>query len=439
MNPVKNEKNEGQSYWTQSERYLWLAVLFSGTSILYFARVAMPITMPTVAREYSWNKVDSGIILSCFFWGYALTQVPGGNLSDSMGGDYVLFVAAIGWSLLTFCTPDLIHIFGGPIGVIWPIVLGRSILGLCQGVHFPSVSSLLSKKLRTAEKTFFLSFVFTGAPVGMLLNGSLGSYMLNRFGWQSVFRCAGVLGLTWAVVLRYIMLTYKKASSSKECEDGKIEIESKVPVMKNSVPWGILFQSPAFWCMLFAHFAETNTFFIMMSWLPIYFSEVFPGGKGWIFNVVPWIICPVFGLIGGWVAQQLIIKGWGITLVRKLFEGCGLYPTSLLLILIGYQSSYIGALVSLAVAMGLTKLTLSGVVANPLDIAPTCAGTVYGMMNTMGAIPGFLGVYITGYILEIFQSWKMVFNFTACLNIIFCSFFLIFGTAKPIVPMSGVS
>lgn len=54
-------------------------------------------------------------------------------------------------------------------------------------------------------------------------------------------------------------------------------------------------------------------------------------------------------------------------------------------------------------------------------------------MNTIGALPGFVGVSLAGYILETTKSWAIVFNQTAG----FCFFgyivYFLFGTGKQIV------
>lgn len=54
-------------------------------------------------------------------------------------------------------------------------------------------------------------------------------------------------------------------------------------------------------------------------------------------------------------------------------------------------------------------------------------------MNTAGAIPGFVGVYIAGYILESTQSWSSVFNQTALVCVFGWATFTIFGSGKKIV------
>ena len=46
-----------------------------------------------------------GWILSAFFYGYILTQIPGGWLAERVGGKWVFGVGVVMTSLLTLLTP----------------------------------------------------------------------------------------------------------------------------------------------------------------------------------------------------------------------------------------------------------------------------------------------------------------------------------------------
>lgn len=56
-----------------------------------------------------------------------------------------------------------------------------------------------------------------------------------------------------------------------------------------------------------------------------------------------------------------------------------------------------------------------------------------GIMNMAGAIPGFIGVYMAGHILEVTKSWGAVFNQTAAVAVVGWVVYTIFGTGKQII------
>lgn len=59
--------------------------------------------------EYEWSESLQGIILGAFFWGYIVTQVPGGLLSEKYGGKYTLGLGILSTAIFTLITPITIH------------------------------------------------------------------------------------------------------------------------------------------------------------------------------------------------------------------------------------------------------------------------------------------------------------------------------------------
>lgn len=281
------------SVWNRSEKRMWFGTLWLGTCMLYSTRTTMPLLVPAVAGELRWSKTDSGTVLSSFFWGYTLTQVLGGYFSDRIGGQRVIYYAAIGWSLITLGMPHIL--LAAPKS--WPhsipfIVCVRILNGACQGVHFPSMISLTSQNLSAAERTSFFSLLMSGSAAGTLLTGIMGSFILDYFGWQFVFRIIGVLGLAWALTMRYyamsaerrrvinVSLPHRLCTNNRVGGGGSGGSGSGVGGIgspdDDAVPWLRLFGRTSFWACVLAHACQNNCFFVLLSWLPTYFHDEFP-------------------------------------------------------------------------------------------------------------------------------------------------------------------
>ena len=84
--------------------------------------------------EFEWNKQLQGFILSTYFVGYLITEIPGGWLSLKFGSKIVLAVALLIASLMTILLP-----FAARINVVLLIVC-RFIIGLAHGVVWPAFS-----------------------------------------------------------------------------------------------------------------------------------------------------------------------------------------------------------------------------------------------------------------------------------------------------------
>lgn len=55
--------------------------------------------------EFAWDEYRQGIILGSFFWGYVMTQIPGGRLAELFGGRKLLGYGILSTSVFTLLTP----------------------------------------------------------------------------------------------------------------------------------------------------------------------------------------------------------------------------------------------------------------------------------------------------------------------------------------------
>lgn len=237
----------------------------------------MPLLIPSVAAEKGWSKTDSGTILSSFFWGYTLTQVLGGYFSDKYGGQRVIYSAAVLWAVITFLMPELMAFPGkGDPWNITFVVLVRILNGSAQGVHFPAMMSVVSQNLGASERTSFFSILTSGGAVGTLVTGTLGSFLLDYFGWATAFRIFGIASLSWAIFLRHFTLSQDKSrivnlsDRLQWATDGEYSEE---------VPWLKLLTRSSVWACILTHACQNNCFFVLLSWMPTYFHDNFPHAK----------------------------------------------------------------------------------------------------------------------------------------------------------------
>ena len=73
---------------------------------------------------------------------------------------------------------------------------------------------------------------------------------------------------------------------------------------------------------------------------------------------------------------------------------------------------------------------IGGFNVNHMDVAPRHAGTLMGITNTAGTIPGIVGVAVTGLILEYTGSWDLVFQVTAGVTLFGMIFYLLFASGE---------
>ena len=421
---------EENSYWHKKEQLGWIIRLFILTAVLFAARVAMPVCATAMAQEFGWNKADLGVAMGTFFWGYVTTQVIGGYMADKVGGDKILCLSVSVWGILTLLTPHIAHIHFDFMSALGVLTLIRVLLGISQGVHYPSMMSLIAKKIHETERSFPTGIITSAANFGTVLCGGIGSIILEHHGWEVVFY---IIGFT-AIICAYSLFVVIQQPKSKV-----ISIDSMVYSYPNnlphstSVPWRLIFSKSPVWSLIFAHICMNNCFYIMLSWLPTFFHDFYPHEKGWIYNVIPWAMSIPASVLGGWLSDKLIKAKFDTGFTRKTMQIIAMTGSGFFATLLPYCTKFSHAVLCAGVSVSVLTFHHSGVLVNPQDIAPKYAGSVFGVMNAFGAIPGFIGVYCTGYILNVSNSWAAVFVVMATVNVIGVTVFAIWGTGKPIV------
>ena len=71
-----------------------------------------------------------------------MTQVLGGYVSDRIGGQQIMWIAAVGWGISTFFLPDVIRFFSMDGYAIEMIAFARVINGAFQGIKNSTISIL---------------------------------------------------------------------------------------------------------------------------------------------------------------------------------------------------------------------------------------------------------------------------------------------------------
>ncbi|KAI7998906.1 hypothetical protein LOK49_LG10G01412 [Camellia lanceoleosa] len=60
-----------------------------------------------MSHQFGWSSFVARLVQSSFFWGYTLSQLPGGWLAKTFGGRKVLEIGVLIWSLATALVPVL--------------------------------------------------------------------------------------------------------------------------------------------------------------------------------------------------------------------------------------------------------------------------------------------------------------------------------------------
>ncbi|MFH4978118.1 hypothetical protein AB6A40_004827 [Gnathostoma spinigerum] len=441
-----DEKFLCDKIWSKSECRQWTIMLFLGTCTLYASRVALPICATALSHEYLWNKSDSGTVLSCFFWGYAFTQLFAGTIADTVGGERVLRTTTFVWTFFTFFTPQLFDFSMKTSHPLFFVLVVRIATGIGQGFHLPCMASITSRHLTSTEKGRIFGICLAGSHLGTAVAGAVGSILLDIFGWRTLFHFVGLISFIWWLIFRHMTSSLTRGMQEKNLDAAKLTetpllltrqtslAKVVIPEKTEPVDWKKLLTHSAFWAAAVAQYSGANAYYTLFSWLPSYFADNFPSAKGVVFNVVPSLAIVVTSFTAPFLASKLCSRLRSMTIARRIMEGTSLASISVCLFLLTWTDRFLPALMIITLAMAARGLHHGGASVNACDFAPQHTGSVFGVFNTFSSVTGFIGVYIAGYILhKTSNNWSLVFIFTALQCVVGALVYSVLGTATRII------
>ena len=426
LNSTRNNISSLSAYskkkllWNGWQKIGWTFALFLGCLQVYCVRTSMSICISAMTDEFGWDKQMAGFALTSYFAGYLLTNIIGGYLADHKGGEKVMFYSTLVWSIFTLLIPALVNSVV-KLG-FKTVIVCRFLIGLSQGMFFPSLTAILAKSVSSEERSFVFSCTFSGSSIGTVITGLFGSLLMEKFHWSSVFYLFGITSFMWALLIKFLHWTKKDISLDPDNIRG----------IRKPIPWFTLFSNKSVLAMLFGYFSMSVSFYVFLSWSPTYFHETYPKSKAWLFNVLPYLASFLLSLGSGKVANMLIKCGFTLTFVRKLFGSLLLLGMSVFSLLLATTHSFETTLLVMTLNIGVNAFAASSVAINPQDLSPEQAGVLYGVANTCGALGGFLGVLIAGIILNSSGEWFKVFIMTSVISFLGFVVYLKYGSGKKV-------
>jgi ACS family sodium-dependent inorganic phosphate cotransporter len=414
--------------WPQ--RYTVVALFFLGTALCYIDRISISVAIIPLARHFGYNSAAQGLVLSAVFWGYLWTQLVGGWMADRFGGHRVLAAGVAIWSLATFVTP----LAAG--AAFSALVAARVLLGLGEGVNFPSIHSLTARWTLPSERARVLSVNYSGMYVGTVAALSASPLIITSLGWPALFYISGALGAAWVVVWMYMAADRPETSSRIGAAELELIMSLRTAAPRAvRVPWAAIAREKAVWAIVVAHFCSNFGFNILLLWLPTYLHHTFgvPLEQVGGYSIIPWIATFFTITFSGWLADALIARGLSVGTVRKSMQTAAFAIGAISLLAVPAAGSPAMAVALLTVAASANGIGTAAFGVNHLDVAPTYAGILMGISNTIATIPGIIGVAATGLIVQATRSFSAVFILIAAVYGLGMFFYLRWASGEQMI------
>jgi MFS family permease len=391
-------------------------------------RINISVTAPMIMKELGWDEAALGIILSSFFVGYTLLQVPGGWLADRFGGKLILSCGVLWWSLFTLITPLARSVTG--------MAAFRTLMGLGEGVNFPSIQSLTARWIPAGERSRVMGFILSGISVGNIIAFPLATWIMLTLGWRYVFYVFSVFGFIWCAF--WIRLAANRPEEHRTISAAELAyIQANRPPVASaaSVPWKDLLTRAPVWALIINHFCVSWGFFMFLTWLPTYLVKAhgFSIKEMGIYSMLPYIAMVIGSNGAGWLADYFIRRTGSITAVRKTVHSISLLCGAFFLILLASAETKTAAVTFISLALGMLSMTGSSTGPNAMDIAPRYAGTIMGMQTTAGNIAGVVVPLVVGMVVSLSGRWDLIFYLAAVVLILGMVIWDLFATGDQVI------
>jgi sugar phosphate permease len=407
-------------------------LLAFGVLVNFFDRINLSVSREALRDSFGLSLVAFGYLSSAFSWTYAVLQMPCGILLDRWGVRRVGRLSALLWSVSSFAAaiaPGLTWFFSA-----------RLLLGVSEAPTFPANAKALGYWFTREERSLATAITDAAAKFSSAIGVPLIGVLLFFFGWRWSFAATGFISFVYFVLFYAI---YRNPSEDKDLSndelqfmrEGGSQLEGHANA-GNGASLGYLLHQRKVYGLALGWGAYNYTFFLLLTWLPSYltFSLHMDLFRSVFYVSVPWLFATFTDLlVGGWVVDSLIQRGYDANRVRQTVLVVGM-AFGLAIFGAANAHSSRAALIWISIALGGLAAAAPVAWTVPSLIAPReSVGTLAGVVNLCGQIAAISAPIVTGYIVSATHSFASAFvTATAILLLGIAGYIFLLGRIEPI-------
>jgi ACS family D-galactonate transporter-like MFS transporter len=385
------------------QRWFIVLMCFLAVAINYIDRANLGVAVPLIKKEYGLDPAVMGLVLSGFFWSYALMQLPCGWLIDRFGSRATYTVATLIMSAATVATA-----FAG--GVV-SLFACRLVLGVGEAFCYPVNAKVTALWFRRSERGLATGLWASGSRVGSALTLPLVAFLIANFGWRAAFLVTGAIGLVWMVVWFAAYRDPEHHPAVRPDQVTALQNEYSVSAEQQKIRWADLFRYRTIWGMMIGFFCLNFVIYFFTTWFPSYLTEArgFSLEKLGTLGLLPGLAAIPAGWLGGYLSDYLFRRGWSLTAARKTCLVGGML-TSSVVALAAIVPGDMAALGLLSISYAGLAFAGANIWTLPGDVAPTQAhvASIGGIQNFASNIAGIALTTFTGLMVSLTKGSFLV-------------------------------
>jgi len=175
-----------------------LSVAVIGSFFTPFMGSSINIALPVIGKQLGMNAVSLGWVASAFLLASSMILVPVGRIADLVGRKKVYLTGVL---VFTVATTLCALSYTGSM-----LILSRALQGLGSAMMFTTSLALVLSVYPKERRGRAVGYVTGTTYVGLALGPSLGGFLTEYLGWQSIFYLMIPVGM---VIILIILLFLK--------------------------------------------------------------------------------------------------------------------------------------------------------------------------------------------------------------------------------------
>jgi len=328
-----------------------------------------------IKGELALTYTMSGALMSSYFVGYTIGQIPWGFLADRYGSRRVMAASILGIASSTL-------LFSAASG-FWQAIVARLFSGLLgAGVFVPGVR-LVSDWFASDRRGTALGLLSVGGSMGLIVSSWVVPLASITLGWRGTLAAAGAMGV---VASALIFMTLRDRNSPR----GQGRVENDISDVLGT---------RGFWVVAFVQFIRLGSNYAFIAWLPLLLREEFglslvaAGAVYSLFNLAGMISNPVGGIVSDRVGERGTLMAAFAVLGAFTYLFIGLGPGALI-----YTS---------VIAMGwcINFIRSPSFAIIPKMYGVERAGRISGVQNTFASAGALCIPLVLGYVRDTTSSY----------------------------------
>jgi ACS family D-galactonate transporter-like MFS transporter len=363
-----------------NRRWSIVSLLFAASLINYLDRAALSFALPVISKDFQLTAQSKGLLLSSFFWSYALMQIPIGWAADRFSLRRLYAGAFIVWSFAQG--------FMGLATSFTALLAFRMLLGIGESIYLPGGTKIVSLLFSPKERGLPSGLFDFGTRTGLVLEGILVPWLLVHAGWRRTFVILGFTALLWLAPWFSVFPRSLRAVRPNAATSDTPNSAARTLLNRNLI--GI--------CLGF--FCFDYYWYVLVTWLPDYLVTVRQLNivQAGFYASLAFFTFGIAEPLGGWIADSLIRRGWNETATRK---GIVTVAFSMGFFLIAaMRSVHTGVAIGLLIAASLVGLATGNLLAILQSCAPPEAVGIWtGAENFAGNLAGIVAPLAVGFLI----------------------------------------